>query len=350
MEIQLSFLKGKLQGAIDRCNAEENLCIELTKEVNKIENLVKEKKKKTWKDDIEAIGEASEEISKDMQKNKWAQNDHGKISKNSPNESTVTYEKTEIQSNVQQAQNDLKKASTSSPNESTVTSEKIDLEYYKYDNDENIKLSLMGRRVDNREDAFRMYKAHSRAIGFNIRKNTDYIRERKKKEKEIANSEFIDEEKQSSKKRKERSVNETRTGCRANIRFKIIESGEYCVIQHNIKHNHELVNPSERHHLNSKRSVKEEIGMVIEKMIESGIKPMDCYEYLKREIGSKESLGHTKRDLLNYVTRYKSSIIEGGDMQSVLDTLQQRAESDPSLFYRLKFGEKDYIVSYFWRD
>ncbi|XP_021717067.1 protein FAR1-RELATED SEQUENCE 5-like [Chenopodium quinoa] len=276
----------------------------------------------------------------------------------------------EIQSNDQQAQNDPGKASTSSTNESIVTSEKIDLDYYKYDNDENIKLSLMGRLVDNHEDALRMYKAHSRAIRFSVRKNTvrrnktdgivsnfyfcyskeGHTRERKKKEMDIADSEFISEEKESLKKRKIRSVNETRTGCRANIRFKKIDSGEYCVIQHNIKHNHELVNPSERHHLKSERSVKEEIGLVIEKMVEIGIKPMDCYEFLKRKVGSEEDLGHTKRDLLNYVTRYKSSIIEGGDMQSVQDTLQQRAELDPSFFYRLKFGEKDYIVSYFWRD
>ncbi|XP_021729787.1 protein FAR1-RELATED SEQUENCE 5-like [Chenopodium quinoa] len=210
------------------------------------------------------------------------------------------------------------------------------LDYYKYDNDENIKLSLAGRLVDNREDALPMYKAHTRAIGFSVRKKntlrrnkTDGIisdfyffcskeghrRKRKKKEKEIANSEFITEEKESSKKRKERSINETRTGCRANIRFNKTEYGEYCVVQHNIKHNHELVYPSERHHLKSERSVKEEIGLVIEKMVDSGIKPMDCYEYLKREVGSEEALGHTKRDLLNYVTRYKSSIIEGGDMQ-----------------------------------
>ncbi|KAL2897492.1 Protein FAR1-RELATED SEQUENCE 5 [Bienertia sinuspersici] len=43
-------------------------------------------------------------------------------------------------------------------------------------------------------------------------------------------------------------------------------------------------------------------------------------------------------------------MVKGRDMQSVLDILQQRAEEDPSFFYRLKFGDHNNIVSYFWRD
>lgn len=43
-------------------------------------------------------------------------------------------------------------------------------------------------------------------------------------------------------------------------------------------------------------------------------------------------------------------MVEGKDMQSVLDLLQQRAEDDLTFFYRLKFGEHNNIVNYFWRD
>uniref|UniRef100_A0A803LJQ2 Uncharacterized protein n=2 Tax=Chenopodium quinoa TaxID=63459 RepID=A0A803LJQ2_CHEQI len=74
-------------------------------------------------------------------------------------------------------------------------------------------------------------------------------------------------------------------------------------------------------------------------MIESGIKPMNVFEFLSNEAGSEEALGHTKRDLLNYVTRYRAERIEGGDMQSVLDTLQERAEVDCDKTYRTnKYG------------
>ncbi|XP_021741181.1 protein FAR1-RELATED SEQUENCE 5-like [Chenopodium quinoa] len=124
----------------------------------------------------------------------------------------------------------------------------------------------------------------------------------------------------------------------------------YCAVQHNTEHNHDFVPSTERHHMKSVRKIKEEIGKVIEKIIESGIKPMDIYQFLSNEAGLEEALVNTKRDLLNYVTRYKAEMIEGGDMQSVLDTLQERAYSDSSFLYLLKFGECDQIVSYFWRD
>ena len=38
-----------------------------------------------------------------------------------------------------------------------------------YDFDDNIKSSLMGRIVEDRRDGLRLYKSHSRAVGFSVR-------------------------------------------------------------------------------------------------------------------------------------------------------------------------------------
>ncbi|XP_021721975.1 protein FAR-RED IMPAIRED RESPONSE 1-like [Chenopodium quinoa] len=70
---------------------------------------------------------------------------------------------------------------------------------------------------------------------------------------------------------------------------------------------------------------------------------MDAYNYITNEAGGEECVGHTKRDHLNYVSRVKMSMVEGGNMQNVLDTLQERADNDPSFFYRLKFGEENNV-------
>ncbi|XP_021721331.1 protein FAR1-RELATED SEQUENCE 5-like [Chenopodium quinoa] len=153
-----------------------------------------------------------------------------------------------------------------------------------------------------------------------------------------------------NRKRKEREVNETRTGCKAHIRFKKNAESRFAVLTHELEHNHELVITVQRHHLRSKRQISAPMGELIESMIESGIKPMDAYNYISNEAGGEECVGHTKRDHLNYVSRVKMSMVEGGDMQNVLDTLQERADQDLSFFYRLKFGEEDNVVSYFWRD
>lgn len=248
--------------------------------------------------------------------------------------------------------------------------------YIKYYKDKGIKQSLIGRTVATVEEAYSLYQAHARAIGFSIRKQT--LRRRKmdnsiyefylvcskegtskpgntkKINKEPAKDENIieiPELESAKKKRKTRSVNETRTDCKAMVRFKQEKLNEdFKVLAHEMQHNHDLVIQRERHHLRSERAISHEKGELIETMVDSGIKPMQAYNFLCNEAGSEEVVGHTKRDHLNYVTQYRIRMVEGKDMQSVLDILQQKADNDPAFFYRLKFGEHNNIVSYFWRD
>ncbi|XP_021758523.1 protein FAR1-RELATED SEQUENCE 5-like [Chenopodium quinoa] len=204
------------------------------------------------------------------------------------------------------------------------------IDYYKYDKDENISKCLASYTVSNYNEGYVLYKAHSRSVGFSVRKST--------------------KRRDSNDKIKYREVNETRTGCKAHIRFKKNKEGNFEVVTHELEHNHELVIAVQRHHLRSERQISTPMCELIENMIESGIKPMDAYNYISNEAGGEECVGHTKRDHLNYVSRVKMSMVEGGDMQNVLDTLQERADQDPSFFYRLKFGEENNVVSYFWRD
>ncbi|XP_021751039.1 protein FAR1-RELATED SEQUENCE 5-like [Chenopodium quinoa] len=243
------------------------------------------------------------------------------------------------------------------------------IDYYKYDKDENIRRCLASYTSSNYNEGYVLYKAHSRSVGFSVRKSTkrrdtnDKLYEfyfRCSKEGHTKGKMKIAGEQNSvkipilgktgEKKRKDREVNETRTRCKAHIRFKKNKEGNFEAVTHELKHNHELVIAVQRHHLRSERQISAPMGELIESMIESGIKPMDAYNYISNEARGEECVGHTKRDHLNYVSRVKMSMVEGGDMQNVLDTLQERADQDPSFFYRLKFGEENNVVSYFWRE
>ena len=69
-EIHLSYLKGLLQGAVNRRNLEEEHVIELTNEVNKFDNILREKKKKAWEKELATVAEASEPVSDEMKAKK----------------------------------------------------------------------------------------------------------------------------------------------------------------------------------------------------------------------------------------------------------------------------------------
>jgi len=250
--------------------------------------------------------------------------------------------------------------------------------YLEYFDDANIKDILVGRSVNDMKDGYNLYQAHARALGFSIRRQTMRRRVQDKtvhefylvcskegasksskgkdkkgeEDKDAEKLEIPDLEKDTpSKKRKTRTVNSTRTGCKAMVRFKQQKPGDdFVVVTHELQHNHDMIIEKERHHLKSQRQITEEKAQLIESMVDSGIRPMEAYNFLCNEAGSEEVVGHTKRDHLNYVTQYRTRMVDGKDMQSVLDLLQQRADEDPSFFYRLKFGESNNIVSYFWRD
>ena len=80
---------------------------------------------------------------------------------------------------------------------------------------------------------------------------------------------------------------ETRTGCKAFIRF-TVENDMWRVIAFNPEHNHELALPSERHllrlgHRNSKPKVD-----LIDSMVNVGISTKNTYSYLTEEVGRSE--------------------------------------------------------------
>lgn len=52
---------------------------------------------------------------------------------------------------------------------------------------------------------------------------------------------------------------------------------------------------------------------------------MDAYNWLSNKARREKNVGHTKTDHLNNLFRMKMSMVEGGDMQNVLDTLQEIA-------------------------
>ena len=116
---------------------------------------------------------------------------------------------------------------------------------------------------------------------------------------------------------------ETRTGCKALIRF-TVEDGVWRVTVFNPEHNHELVAPSKRHLLRSGRRISKPKAGVIESMVNAGISTKNAYSYLTKEVGESENVGFTIRDCYNYMNMQRMSMISAGDAQSLLNYFKSR--------------------------
>ncbi|XP_058185560.1 protein FAR1-RELATED SEQUENCE 3-like [Rhododendron vialii] len=131
---------------------------------------------------------------------------------------------------------------------------------------------------------------------------------------------------------------ETRTDCRARIRF-TIDNGIWTISHLNDDHNHKLASSEERRNSRSKRKVLKAYGDVITSMVVASIKPTQSYNYLSKEIGP-DYVGFTKEDCYNYLHAERENLIEARDGQSVINFFKRKQVEDPMFFYSIQVDEK----------
>ena len=94
---------------------------------------------------------------------------------------------------------------------------------------------------------------------------------------------------------------ETRTGCKARIKF-TIENGEWNkVTLFDSEHNHELAKAEQRQFLRSNQKITYANLGVIKTFKEAYIKTINAYSYLAEENGGFANIGFTRRDSLQQI-------------------------------------------------
>lgn len=145
--------------------------------------------------------------------------------------------------------------------------------------DENIKV---GMKVNSEEEAFDLYNRHALRKGFTIRRGN-----KRKINGVVRQREFLC----SKQGRREdtcdvKKINrlETRTECKARIRFTISKDNIWEVSSFNDEHNHDFADEDEKHNLRSGRKILDAQAAVLCSMVGSGIKPVKSYHFLAKEV------------------------------------------------------------------
>ena len=142
---------------------------------------------------------------------------------------------------------------------------------------------------------------------------------------------------------------ETRTGCKAGIRF-TVENGEWKVTSFKHEHNHELAKVEYRQFLRSNRRITDAYSGVLTTFKEAGIRTIGAYSFMSEETGGFENVGFTRRDAYNFVNRQKLIKVEAGDAQSLINLFKQKQAEDPMFFYAVQVDQKNRMTNFFWRD
>ena len=213
---------------------------------------------------------------------------------------------------------------------------------------ENSDENLLNKVVHNVDEAYALYNDYALRMGFSIRKGKPRYYNGTKN---IKQREFLCFKKgfkldEDFCKEKYSKRLETRTGCKAFIRF-TVENGVWRVSAFNPEHNHELALQSERHLLRSGRRISKPKADVIDTMVNAGISTKNAYSYLTKEVGGSENVGFTERDCYNHVNMQKMTMISAGDAQSLLNHFKSNHAEDPMFFYTVQVDQENQMTNFF---
>ncbi|KAJ0971982.1 hypothetical protein J5N97_019941 [Dioscorea zingiberensis] len=182
----------------------------------------------------------------------------------------------------------------------------------------NSQIPEIGKTFSSFDEAYNYYKHYAQGVGFSIRKGTiKRLKDGTIRNRNILCSRegFREENKKNDVRYKRR---ETRVGCNARVGF-TVEDGQWIISDFNPEHNHELVQEDQRYMLRISRKISDAYAFTIDKMDEAGIRPVDAYSYMAKEVGGEQYLGFLPKDCSNFLQNKRNNILEAGDAQRLID-------------------------------
>ncbi|XP_015078453.1 protein FAR1-RELATED SEQUENCE 5-like [Solanum pennellii] len=188
--------------------------------------------------------------------------------------------------------------------------------------------------IKDEQEAYKIYCQYAHSKGFSVRKDKQYyftcglvVREKR----------FVcywhGEKDERQRKSSKTSCTHIDTRCPAMISFEQqLPSNPFMIDRFVTEHNHEMASPKKRHLLRSAHLIPKTKGLVIENMINAGIKPRTTYSYLTEEAGGDDVLGYSKKDCFNFIHQLMKSKVEAEDAQSVVNEFNNSQVND-TLFY-----------------
>nr|CAD1836504.1 unnamed protein product [Ananas comosus var. bracteatus] len=204
------------------------------------------------------------------------------------------------------------------------------------------------------EEARRFYNIYAYKTGFSIRKASHY--KAKRKNNMVTSYYYVCSKEghyksraqvQGDKGTPQKSMQYSRTGCKAHLRIKMQEDSKWIVTAFEKEHNHNLVtSPSKTRFLRSHRSITSEQKQVIHMLSEQNISTSQIMTFMTAREGGSQNIHFTRKDLNNQVSE-RNRRLRGVDISSTIDYFHKIQAKDPSFFYAIEVDEEIQHETYF---
>ncbi|XP_062202343.1 protein FAR1-RELATED SEQUENCE 5-like isoform X2 [Phragmites australis] len=206
---------------------------------------------------------------------------------------------------------------------------------------EELTEELRNKVAYSEEEAYRLYCDYGHRMGFSVRKGKQYYftgtKTIRTKDYYCSKEGMKDDEQLT-----EANFNkpETRTNCKAMVRFRVDSEGQWRVIQIIPEHNHELVRPEEVHLLRSVRTLSVPKPGALNAMVNAEIQAMHDSLHINED-GTE---CHSQLSIRSY------TLLEPEDSEALVGYFKRRTNEQGMFYWDVEVDQEGRMTNFFWRD
>ncbi|KAI5337448.1 PREDICTED: FAR1-RELATED SEQUENCE [Prunus dulcis] len=206
---------------------------------------------------------------------------------------------------------------------------------------------VVGLEFDSYDDAYNYYNCYAKELGFAIRVKSSWTK-RNSKEKRGAvlccNCEGFKTIKDANSRKKE-----TRTGCLAMIRLRLVESNRWRVDEVKLEHNH-LFDPERAQNSKSHKRMDSGAKRKMEPTVDVEVRTIKLYRTPVVDAVGYGSSNSNEGETNNHVDRSKRLKLKNGDARAIYKYFCRVQLTDPNFFYVIDLNDEGYSRNVFWID
>ncbi|CAN1173530.1 Protein FAR1-RELATED SEQUENCE 8 [Linum perenne] len=206
---------------------------------------------------------------------------------------------------------------------------------------------VVGMEFDSYDDAYNYYNVYAKDLGFAIRVKSSWTK-RNSKEKRGAvlccNCEGFKTMKEANSRRKE-----TRTGCLAMVRLRLVESNRWRVDEVKLDHNHSF-DPDRAQNSKSHKKMDSGTKRKMEPNVDVEVRTIKLYRTATSDplgYGSSNS-NEGEASIRTDVSTSKRLKLKKGDVQALHRYFSRAQLTDPGFFYLMDLNDEGFLRNVFW--
>ncbi|GKV45465.1 hypothetical protein SLEP1_g52540 [Rubroshorea leprosula] len=202
----------------------------------------------------------------------------------------------------------------------------------------------VGMEFESYEDAYSYYNCYAKEVGFRVRvKNSWFKRNSREKYGAVlcCSSQGFKRIKDVNRLRKE-----TRTGCPAMIRMRVVDSKRWRVLEVTLEHNHllgtKIYKPIKKMGTGIKRKSQSSS--------DAEVQTVKLYRALVIDAGGNSNSNTSAREVRSFLDHPNQLNLKKGDSQAIYNYLCRMQLTNPNFFYLMDFNDEGHLKNVFWVD